>query len=55
MEEVFIVMVVSVMYSVLGMSKWSMVDLILGLYKLLGWYVLEGVVDIIKGVFIVFW
>lgn len=47
------VVVVSVMYSVLGMSKWGIVDIIFGFYKLYSWYFVEWVVDIVIGVFVV--
>lgn len=46
------VVVVSVMYSVLSMSKWSVGDIIFGFFKLFNWYFVEKVVDIIIGVFV---
>lgn len=49
MEEVLTAMAASVMHSASGMSKWSMADLTLGLYKLSGRHALEGAVDTIKG------
>lgn len=50
MEKILLAVAASVMHSASGMSRWSIADVTLGLYKLWSKHSAEGAVDTVIGV-----